>query len=753
MMSKRKRVPSQAKRTSENFLLEIGCEELPADCLPTLLDWERQGPMTGGGLASTAVGLFEGEGIVWETLQSFGTPRRLVLLAQGIEPQVKKREKGPPVSVAYDAQDKPTKAAEAFAARHGMKVSELKREDTPKGPVVFAEYSIPVIEVLSRAIPEIIQRIVLPKKMRWDESGAQFLRPIRWLLALYGSRVVPCTFGVVQSSNMTHGSRRLGGQPVRVAKSTDYFSKLPCLQVELEHGLVWKWKEDYLHEIEEPYPVKRQRLREQLEQTARRLGGRLPDQKTEEFGWLLNTAAFLAENPVIQAGEFQKEYLDLPAEVLATAMAKYLKLFSVVSTDGKRLLARFLAVLEGTSRRAPSVLANIERVLEARICDARFFFAEDTRTPLESKVPELKGLVFHEKLGTVAGRIPRLKLLMEAIASAARLPLEVSNLTQRAALLCKADLVTQMVREFPSLQGTMGGTYARRDGESEELAKALTEQYHPRTASEPVPSSALGAVLSLADRIDTLIGYFGFGLKPTGSADPYALRRQALGAVRILVEPPRGASFVGLSIDSLIQAGIESWGLTFPVGSKVIQEELRSFFKERFEWLAGTRERFERELIDAVLAAEKNDLAGAWERLLLLRSFWVDPRKKDVLLRAAKVAERTGRIVRSAKEDGSLQRVNPQALQEVSERRLWQAWSKVATTLSEQLKRRDYSRAIETYSSLYPEVHTFFEKVFVMDENPDVRRNRLAFLKEIYQSLAIPFADLSKLPLAGVEPS
>ncbi len=744
-----------SRLTTHDFLLEIGCEELPADYLPAVLDWERQGPTVTGGLASWAAVILGEKGVVWESLQSFATCRRLVLQVRGVQPVAKKWEKGPPVSVAYDAQGKPTRAAEAFAARHHLKVSQLKREDTPKGPVLLAKYDEPVTKSLSEAIPEILPKVVFPKTMRWDETKVRFARPIRWMLSLYGAQVVPASFGTVRCGNITYGTRRSDGKPVKVSGARDYFLKLSCLQVELEHGLILRPKENHPHEFEEPHPLKREGLRKRLEQAAKRLKGRLPDQKTEEFQWLLNTVTFLAENPVVQGGTFRSNYLDLPPEVLATSMAKHLKLFSVYEQGGKRLRPRFLAVLEGKPRKPAMVMANLERILEARFSDARFFYREDTKSPLEAKVTGLHQVIFHEKLGSVADRIPRLRGLMNAIARQVKGPVEATIGIDRVVALCKMDLVTQMVREFPSLQGLIGGHYAHRGGESEAVAQAISEQYRPRTVNDPVPATPLGALLSLSDRFDTLLGFFGVGLKPTGSLDPYALRRQALGFVRILLEPPPGISFVGLSIDRLLDVGIESWGPKIAVEPKTLKKEVGAFLQDRFEWLAFERDKIDRELVAAVLAADSDDLAGAWERLKLLRGLWAGPNRQDRqrLERAAKVAQRSGRIVQSAKLADGLGSVDPEVFKESLERKLWETWNRVAPTLKEQVRRRQYVQAVKTYGSLYPQIHEFFEKVFVMDEDPKVRNNRLVFMREIFQALSGSFADLSKLPLAGVEPS
>ncbi|MBI3322744.1 MAG: glycine--tRNA ligase subunit beta [Candidatus Omnitrophica bacterium] len=735
--------PRPGVDSARDFLLEIGCEELPADYMPGALDWDDRGT----GLASSAGRVLTKLGVASKKLQCFGTPRRLVLLAEGVAPEVRKEEKGPPAQVAFDPAGKPTRAAEAFARKHGLNVNRLSVKETPKGRVVFAEYSVPVTKVLSEAIPEIIGGVAFPKTMRWDESGVRFARPVRWLVALYGPQVVQARFGLTGTGRVSQGTRRSGTKVLSIPSASAYFALLKKAGITLEEGGTAL-----------PKP-KRRDLLNRLTAAARELKGRLPEQGTEEFEWLLDTVAFLAEDPVVQAGSFRPEYLDLPAEVLATSMAKHLKLFSVRSAGEEKLLPRFLGVLEGKPPRPERVMANVERILEARFTDARFFYREDTKSRLEEKMVLLDKVVFHEKLGSIGERIPRLEGLMMALAREVKTapganPDVLSREIRRIALLAKADLVTQMVREFPSLQGTIGAHYARADGEPQAVVQAIGEQYRPRAGGDPVPSSLTGALVSLADRLDTLLGYFGVGLSPTGSADPFGLRRQALGLVRILLSPPPGVCFVGLSIDRLCDEGIQSWGSRLTVPADALKKQIRAFLRERFEWVVGRAEPLDRELVAAVLAAGDNDPAGAAERLEVLRRLWGGGRNgsRKTLEQAAKVAERTARIVQSVKGTELPAQVDAAVFTDPTEKELWAAWNRVAPRLKQQISERRFEEAAQTYSALFPTVHTFFEKVFVMDENMDLRRNRLALLREIHRGLAAEFADLSKLPLAGVEP-
>lgn len=729
-------MPKKKTKSSgpQDFLLEIGCEELPADYMPNALDWEHP---RSSGIAAAARDVFLEKGIVWQKLQSFGTPRRLVLSVSGMEPVIKKEEKGPPVQIAYDAEGKPTRAADAFAQKHGIKVSQLTRKQTPKGEVIFAEYEVPVVKALAEAVPEIVQKIAFPKTMRWDSAGARFARPVRWQLCLYGSKPVG-------SGKATWTGRADIRKPMTIADPKSYFAALKKAGIQLEQGLALRRNPDG---TAEPLPfstVKKDELLAKLEAAAKKLGGRLPDQTTDEFEWLLNTVTFLAEKPVVAEGSFRPEYLELPPEVLQTSMAKHLKLFSIREKASDKLMPRFLAVLEGKPKNPAHVMSNYDRIIEARFTDARFFYREDTKTKLEAKVPELAKVAFHEKLGTVAERTHHLGALMRSISQQAGMQVEEAD-CETAARLCKADLVTQMVREFPSLQGTIGGHYARHDGEPEEIATAIAQQYWPRAAKDPVPTTRLAALLSFTDRIDTLAGYFGAGLKPTGSADPYGLRRQALGLVRILIEPPPGVSFVGLSFDRLFDEGIQSWGARLTADPKTLKKELRAFLRERFEWLALREDPASRGLVSAVLSAGDDDLADAWERLQLLKKLSGNKSSRQLFEQVAKVAERTGRIVQSVKGMELPGSVDAAVLKDPLEQDLLAAWNRLAPQLKQQLEGRRYEEAAQAYGTLYPVVHAFFEKVFVMDEDMNLRRNRLALMKEIYLSLAGSFADLSRL--------
>ncbi len=720
-----------ATATPNDFLLEIGCEELPADYLPHALRSLQ---------FSAWCQLDPGQGYRWRQIETWASPRRLVLIVRGLEAVVRWEKVGPSKAAAYDAQGHPTSAAQGFAKSQGVPLSVLQVKETPKGPCVVAQRAEPVASMLTTAVPAIIEGIQFPKRMRWGDGRTAFARPLRWLVALHGRQIVPCEIAGLSSERRSAALRRARTPWLSLASVADYLRAMQRAEIVLERLLK---PTDYAplpppgewaSLPADPNPPKTEALRRKLVAVARAAGGQLDT--GEEFEELLATATFLAEQPVVEAGAFRLEYLTLPSEVLATAMAKHLKAFSVRDAQGQ-LLPKFLVVLEGKPTNLRVVMANYERILEARFTDAQFFWREDTRTPLADKVAPLAGVMFNKQLGMMAENTARLETVAQRVRG------RTDTALSRAILLAKADLVTQMVREFPTLQGVMGSEYAKHDGESAEVIQALREQYAPRTTRDPLPVSDAGTWLSLLNRANMLTGFFGVGLAPTSSEDPYGLRRQALGLVRILVEKP-----LPLSLDTFLTAALESWGarLTKPLAD--VRHQLRAFLLDRFRWWAG-EQRYPRELVDAVLAAATDDLADARRRLDALHALWRDPaRRQQVLFRAGKVVERTGRMVQSAKEPDVLGRaVDPSKFTAPEERQLWETWTGVKTATADWLTRCDYTKASETYGTLYPALHQFFEKVFIMDENPDVRRNRLAMMREIYDLYANRVGDLSKLPL------
>ncbi|MBI4313442.1 MAG: glycine--tRNA ligase subunit beta [Candidatus Omnitrophica bacterium] len=729
-MKRNIKTSGRASPPESDFVLEIGCEELPADYLSAVINV----------LPGDAAGLLSrSDGFVWRSLEAYGGPRRLVLLVRGLNSVVRWERVGPSKASAYDAQGGFTQAAIGFAKSQGLPVSKLKLKETPRGPCLVAEQTAPAAAKLSKIIPALIQQIHFPKRMRWDAAGATFARPIRWLVALYGARIVPCRIAGVAGGRRTAAPRRARTPWLTVPSASAYATVLQRAGIHLERsGTATVDANGDVSVSGAARASKRSELHDQLRAQARKAGGRLPIDD-EEFKTLLTANVFLAECPVVALGSFRQDYLTLPPEVLSASMAKHLKVFSLRGADGK-FLPKFMAVLEGKPPKPAVVMGNYERILEARFADAQFFWKEDTKTTLGRKAAQLKQVIFHKQLGTLEEKSTRLKSLLEkSPISDAALRASIA----RAIELSKADLVTQMVREFPTLQGIVGGEHARHDGESQEVALAIREQYQPRSASDAVPNSAAGAWLSLLDKVDTLAGFFGVDLAPTSSADPYGLRRQALGIVRILVEKR-----IPVSLDALWEAAIESWGPTIKLPAGQTQEQLTSFVLDRFRWLVCEQREYSRELFDAVAAASTDNLADAWDRLEQLNQMWKDPKRRaQELFPAGKVMERTGRIVASANRSDSSGEVDPQKFVAPEERALWESWQAAEPEISNLIQAKAYQKVVKTYGALSPTVHSFFEKVFVMDPDVSIKQNRLALMYQIYQPLASHVADLSKLPL------
>ena len=491
------------------LLLEIGTEEIPASFLaPAVqqLSAKLEGGLKELGLPSAQVAT------LW-------TCRRLTAHVKGLaskqEDKVKEVQ-GPPADIAYDSEGKPTKVAQGFARSKGIPVDRLEVRELPRGRYCFARISIPgrpTIELLAELLPDLIRNLTFPKSMHWQGKSLYFARPIRYIAALFDREVVDCQLAGMRAGRTVRGHPFLGKQQVALPSAD-----LTQYQKVLQDNFV----------IADP-DQRKELIRKQAEKALEPLPSHLTDEE------LLEEVTALVEYPTVILGSFSKEHLDLPEPVLLEALRTEQRYFPVRDQGGK-LLAKFLAVSDRGPSSAQVIRPGYERVLRAKLADARFFWDEDRKVHLEDKVEKLEGIVFHSELGTYHDKAARLEALAELLARAVDLPEELAVAARRAARLCKVDLVTLMVQEFPSLEGVIGREYALSDGESAEVAQAIAEHYQPRTLDDEVPGSTPGAVLSLADKLDNLAGCFGLGLIPTGSQDPFGLRRDALGIIRIILE-------------------------------------------------------------------------------------------------------------------------------------------------------------------------------------------------------------------------
>ena len=684
---------------AKDLFLEIGCEEIPAGFIPkAMADMEL--------LMKREL---ESARLEYGEIVTLGTPRRLVLAVKGIaerQPDAELSAMGPAKSVAFDAEGNPTRAAQGFARGQGVEVSELTLVMTEKGEYLCAkksEIGRDTSELLTEMLPRLMGAIPFKKSMRWADLDARFARPIHWIVALFDGIVVPFSFGNIDSGSVSRGHRFMANTtfPVR----------------DLAH---------YLEECERhfviPDPERRKEIiRGEIARVAKKANGHvLPDEG------LLEQVSFLVEYPSAVAGTFSPDFLAVPREVLITSMREHQRYFSLVDADGK-LLPGFITINNTLTEDPEVVVKGNERVLRARLSDARFFFEEDRKSTLASRVEALKSIVYQAKLGTSYEKMERFRELAKALAD--ELNPSVADQVYRAATLCKADLVTGMVGEFPEVQGIMGREYALHDGEEPAVANAIAEHYLPTQAGGELPTSDIGAFVSLADKMDTICGCFSVGLIPTGSADPYALRRSALGIINIILE--RGyrkpvAGLIGASLDLLAAKS------TRP--REDVQKDVLEFFRGRFVNLMA--DRFSADAVDAVVSVSFDDLVDAGAKIAALAEF----RNRSDFGPLAVAFKRVCNIVK----DGVDTPVSADLFEDAAEGALYSSLRQTAGLVDAALGQGDYLAALTEIATLKPAVDLFFEKVMVMAEDERVRGNRLALLTGIARLFA-RLADFSRL--------
>ncbi|GAB6062876.1 glycine--tRNA ligase subunit beta [Deferrisoma palaeochoriense] len=669
---------------TREFLLEVGTEEIPAGFLPParaqLAEAARKG------LEAARIGFGE--------VRALGTPRRLVLHVTGVaerQADAVEEKVGPPVSAAFDAEGRPTRAAEGFARSNGVAVEDLLRVETEKGWYVAVRRELkgrPTAEVLAELVPGWLTGLHFPKTMRWGAGEMAFARPVHWVVALFGDEVVEFEFAGVRSGRQSRGHRFHHPDAVDVMDAEDYFRKMRDAWVVVDPA------------------ERRELIREGVAAAARKVGGEpLADDD------LLTTVVDLVEYPVPVVGSFEERYLELPRELLILTMKHHQKYFAVVDGEG-RLLNHFVAVSNTRARDLAVVARGNERVLRARLADARFFFDEDQKKSLEEHAEGLKKVVFQAKLGTSFEKVERFRAIAARLAE--RVCPERAAVVDRIARLAKADLETQMVYEFPELQGIVGREYALRAGEDPVVARGIEEHYWPVQAGGPVPTTDEAACVSLADKIDTIVGCFGVGLIPTGAADPYALRRQTLGILRILLE--RGLRIpLGWLVDQALEGLSDR--LTRPADE--VRADVLSFFRVRLEGLL-TQQGLDADLVAAVLDRGFDDVLDAAARANALQAARRDGRLDPL----AETFKRVGNILKGQTPG----EVRPEAFVAEAEEALWEAYQAVARQMEEAAARGAYDEFLDGAAPLKAAVDRFFDEVLVMDPDPAVRANRLALL-------------------------
>jgi glycyl-tRNA synthetase len=679
------------------LLLEIGTEEIPARFIPSVLEQIKE----------KASDVFQKQGIGFRTLHSFGTPRRLILRGDGISETQQKRIKkvyGPPRKVAFDSSGTPTKAAEGFARAQGVDISALKTEETDKGEYVYVEIEeggTPTLELLPEILKELILSLQFPKTMRWADKEIRFARPVHWIVALLDGSVVSLSIDGIQSGRKSRGHRFLSPQEFLVEDAEAYFEEIK------RHYVIYDQDE------------RKKMIWTSVQTLAQSINGE--PLKDDE---LLEEVNFLVEYPHAVLCHFPEEYLSLPKELLITVMKDHQRYFAVLDSNGK-LLNSFIVISNTSESNDEAVRRGAERVIKARFEDARFYYEEDIKKRLFDRVEELKGVTYHEKLGTLFDKVQRIKEI--ALRLGERLKADIKKL-ERAALLSKADLVTGVVREFPELQGVMGMYYCIKHGEDFEVSKAVYEHYLPTHAKGSLPETQTGTVLSISDRIDTIVSFFSIGLKPTGSEDPFGLRRAAMGIISILLQRR-----YPLSIEELISFALE---VTSSSKNQALREEVSSFFVQRLEpfFIA------EGYPYDAVQAVLESVLRRPLAETKALLDALVEFRASEMYNPLLVALKRVYNILKDLRTGEP----KKELMTHPSEKRLYNTVISVADETRKFLPEGEYLHCLQVFTKLIDPINEFFDNVLVMDKNEELRNNRLSLLGLVRATVS-ELADLSKL--------
>ncbi|MGM9531766.1 glycine--tRNA ligase subunit beta [Intestinibacter sp.] len=681
------------------FLLEVGVEELPSRFVESTLAQIKENLEKS--LAENRVD-FEG-------IETYATPRRLTFVINKIsdnQADLEEEVKGPSKKIAVDADGNFTKPALGFMKSKGLSESDVYFKQAGKEEYLFGtlkEEGKATSEVLKEVVPEAIKGVTFPKAMRWGGKNMKFARPIRWMVALLNDETLPVDLEGIIASNVTKGHRFLGAKEIEVNSIEEYFEALKNNYVVLDQN------------------VRKEIIKTQSEEVAKSLGG-----VVEIEDDLLEEITYLVEYPTAFYGEFDTDYVKLPKEVVTTPMKDHQRYFPV-SKDGK-LLPYFIAVRNGGDNRLDLVKAGNEKVLEARLADALFFYKEDIKKPLESFVENLKTVVFQAKLGTVYDKTIRIEKLVEDIVDSLD-EKEILNDAMRAAKLCKADLVTNMVFEFTELQGVMGREYAKVCGENDAVAEAIFEHYLPRFAGDILPETKAGIALSIADKLDSIAGFFAIGIKPSGSQDPYALRRQALGILSILLDKK-----LDINLEKLVNDALDNYdNLEFNKAEVVAQ--IMDFFTERVKNLfkdLGIRY----DVIDAVLSSNLNSISDIHTRAVELNN-WL---QKEELVEMLTAFNRVSTLAEKAESD----KVDEALLKEDPEVKLNAGFKEIKAQVEGFLANKEYNKALDAFASIKPLVDNLFDNVMIMDKDEAVKANRLGLLKQIYDTM-LTICDLSKI--------
>ena len=681
---------------AKDLLFEIGAEEIPAGFMPNIL----------GQLKTLAETKLNDAHLPFESIATYGTPRRLALIVKGLadtSAEISERHKGPSASIAYDADGNPTKAAIGFARGKGLDVADLVVEDG----YIYAETKtagVPAKDIVTDMLPQLITGLNFPKSMHWGNLDAKFVRPVRWLVALLDEEVIPVEFATVKSGNVTRGHRFLGADEITINNAASYVDTL---------------KENFVMVDQD---ARRELISKQLHDMAA--------SKNASIVWdddLLEEINYLVEWPTALCGGFEESYLALPDAAIITPMKDHQRYFPLVDQDGK-LLPMFLTVRNGSDHSIEVVQAGNERVLRARLDDAKFFFNEDRKKPLIDRQDGLTKIVFQEGLGNLADKTERLLTLGRVFSEECELHEDARVVLERATELAKTDLTTGMVTEFTELQGVMGKEYALLDGESPEVAEAIFEQYLPRFAGDVLPQTEAGKVLSIIDKIDNIVATFSRGLIPTGSQDPYALRRQTIGILNILLNSEWNISLRPIIVESMNLLNVPADKQDELLGQveEFITLRLKNIFLDR---------EVPHHVIDLLLSNNKLSVADAEGLVKALLANRIDENVELV-----QAFTRMYNLVK----DVTYTSVDESLLKEDAERALYEAATKASEASIDAWDKNDYDAVVAVPATLVPAINTFFEDVMVMDKDEAIKANRLQLVRLAYSVMAI-IGDISAL--------
>ncbi len=701
------------------FILEIGTEEIPSIYIDKTLN----------DLKDNMMKELQQLRIEYHLVQAYGTPRRLIVYIDDISVEQKdtlQKIKGPSKAIAFDKDGNPSISAIKFAQANQLTLKDLVTEYTDKGEYLFVQKRIKgkkTESLLPEICLKIISNITFPKSMRWGKTSFRFIRPIRWLLALYNDNMIPFTLATIHSGCTTFGHRLLSPNSATVISVGDYFKIIRNCFVIID-------------------PVERKKMIfEQMIQLIRQYHGKeLIDES------LLEEVKNLVEYPKVLLGHFHKNYLKLPSEVLKAVMIRHQKYFPIYSEDGQ-LLPHFLVVINGNKERyKDTIIQGNERVLKARLEDARFFYQEDQKVsdkkvkPLDKNVEKLKQVTYQENLGSIYDKVERLVALTKKMGEMLQIDTHVSKILRRSAQLCKSDLVTEMVKEFPELQGIMGKEYALLQGEDHQVAETIYEQYLPRFSGDNLPKTLSGSILSIVDKLDHIISCFSNDIIPDGSQDPYALRRQSLGILNITV-----LNKMDFSLDQLIDfniklmSGNNHYQNQHKTGTEeTINQKIKYFILQRFRYLL-LEKNYEYDIVDAVLSKNPESMMDILSRIMVIQRIYHLPKFNKIIT----AATRTSNLSKNFRK----MKINSSIFQEKEEHVLYDCYLAAKQKIEKAIIHKQYEEVFEQLALISAPIDQYFDHVLVMDKNEKIRNNRLALLQEI-TGLYYSAADLSKIALA-----